>query len=101
MKNVGLCKQVSMEMLLGECMSVGIVLHAYLKEKYGVTDVKSLKKFADEQVKSNKEDSGFTLSIVAALLKIDQLVPRELASLVVETAKSDVNKCEESKHEQK
>lgn len=101
MKNEGLCKQVRMEMSLGEWMSVGIVLQAYLKEKYGVTDVKSLKKFTDEQVKSNKEDSGFTISVVAAFLRIDQRIPRELASLVVETAKSAINKCEESKHEQK
>lgn len=101
MKNEGLCKQVSMEMSLGEWMSIGVVLQEYLKEKYGVTDITSLTKFADEQAKSNKEDSGFKLSIVAALLRIDQRIPRELASLVVETAKSAVNKCEESKHEQK
>ena len=100
MKNEGLCKQVSMELLLGEWMSVSVVLQAYLKEKYGVTDATSLKKFADEQVKSNKEDSGFTLGIVVAFLKINQRIPRELASLMVEAAKSDINKCEESKHEQ-
>ena len=101
MKNVGLCTPVSMEMSLGELMSVGVVLQAYLKEKYGVTDMTSLNKFVDEQAKSNKEDSSFTLSIVAAFLKIDQRIPRELASLIVEAAKSAVNKCEESKHEQK
>lgn len=101
MKNEGLCKQVRMEMSLGEWMSIGIVLQTYLREKYGVTDITSLKKFADEQVKSNKEDSGFTLSIVVAFLRIDQRIPRELASLMVETANSAVNKCEESKHEQK
>ena len=101
MKNEGLCKQVSMELSLGEWMSVIVVLQKYLKDMYGVTDVMSLKKFVDEQAKSNKEEPGFTLGIVAALLKIDQRITRDLASLMVEAAKSAVNKCEESKHEQK
>ena len=101
MKNEGLCKQVRMEMSLGEVAAVGVVLHDYLKEKHGITSTTSLKKFVDEQAKSNKKDSGFTLGVVAAFLRIDQIVTKELASELINSAKSAVNKCEESKHEQK
>lgn len=101
MKNEGLCKQVSIKLSLGEVAAVGVVLHDYLKEKHGVTSTTSLKKLVDEQMKSNTNKSGLILGVVAAFLTIDRIVNKELVSEMINSAKSAVNKCEESKHEQK
>lgn len=101
MKNEGLCKQVSMKLSLGEVAAIGVVLHDYLKEKHGITSTASLKKLVDEQMKSNKNKSGLILGVVAVYLTIDRIVTKELASELINSAKSAVNKCEESKHAQK
>ena len=101
MKNEGLCKQVSIKLSLGEVAAIGVVLHEYLKEKHGITSTTSLKKLVGEQMKSNTNTSGLILGVVAAYLTIDRIVTKELVSEVINSAKSAVNKCEESKHEQK
>ena len=101
MKNKGLNKLVSMKLPLLEVAAAGVVLHDYLKEKHGITGVMSLKKLVDEQMKSNTNESSLILGAVAAFLMIDRIVTKELASKMINSAKSAVNKCEESKHEQK
>lgn len=101
MKNEGLCKQVSIKLSLGEVAAIGVVLHDYLKEKHGITSVTSLKKLVDEQMKLNTNKSGLILGAVAAFLTINRIVTKEQASEMINSAKSAVNKCEESKHAQK
>lgn len=100
-KKEGLCKNVSVEMSIGEWIAVGVVLHDYLKEKYRITNTKSLKKLVNDQMKSNSNDSVQILGAVSAFLQIDRLVTKVVVANVINDAKSAVNKCEESKHEQK
>ena len=101
MKNEGLCKNVSIKLLLGEVVAIGAVLHDYLKEKHGITSMTSLKKLVNEQMKLNTNKSYLILGAVAAFLTINHIMTKELASEMINSAKSAVNKCEESKHEQK
>lgn len=101
MKSKGLLKNISMEMSLGEWLAVGVVLHDYLKEKHNITDTASLKKLVDDQMKSESNDTTQILGAVSAFLQIDRLVAKEVAVTMINSVKSAVNKCKESKDEQK